>query len=250
MKKLLFFLVATFSLQAEIVEISHLDEMTSHITPQTLIVFDIDNTIYHSKQYLGSDEWFGHRCQQHGLDQALSEWMAVQNITDVVPVEEHVATYIADLQQKGYTVMGLTTRGLGMALCTTRQLGSLGVHLGKSAPSQDEHFFTNGLGILYRQGILFTSGTHKGICFKKLMELIDYQPKRVVFINDKASHLKPVEEVCLQQGIDFTGLRYGYIDATVEAFRPEIADLQFKKFTEIISDEEAATMLQKTSLKK
>ena len=102
------------------------------------------------------------------------------------------------------------------------------------------------IGVLYRKGIMFTSGTNKGVAVFKLFELAGYRPKHVVFVNDKAANIRDVEESVVANGMDFIGLRYGYGDERVASFRPEIAEIQWAHSTlgHLISDEEAEALLE------
>lgn len=150
---------------------------------------------------------------------------------------------ICDLQEK-YKVIGFTTRGLALATRTVHQLKSIGIDLTTSALTEEEIFFQNGHGVIFRKGILFTSGTHKGKAFGKFLNILNITPKSVLFINDKASDLAQVEEYCLENNIPFIGLRYGYLDEKVKNFRADIADVQFTKFKHILSDHEADKFLK------
>lgn len=249
--------VALFSLFssllcAQIVEVRTMAEVRTMVDPEALIVFDIDNTIMETAQTLGSDQWFYHRRQfylsegfhpQEALEMALAEWMAVQNLTPVQLVEEEVQGFIEELQREGVSVMGLTTRGLGLATRTLRQLHSLQVDLSPTAPLKEETLFKGDRAILYRQGILFTAGTHKGRAFLQLCEKIGGVPRKVVFINDKENHLAEVEESCEASQVEFLGLRYGFLDEKVALFSHELASVQWDHFGRLISDEHAQAVL-------
>lgn len=237
-----------FPLFSEIIEIKYISEMAKYLEDKPLIIFDIDNTIMCPAQTVGSDQWFSHRIKKHEKDghtssdamgKALSEWMAVQCITDMRLVERHTAALIKDLQDRGLSVMALTTRDHGFALRTLQQLHSLDVHLERTCPSKEEIYFKNGEHCIYRQGILFTAGSHKGTALKTLLSELRLQPKKILFINDKHNHLTPVEEICKKEKIAFIGLRYGFLDEKVKAFSPDLADHQFEKFKALLSDEEA-----------
>ncbi len=244
-----FFLVP---LTAEIVEVNNFDEIKKYATAETLVILDIDNTLIMPKQTLGSDQWFRYRLEYYrklgksypeALECALPEWEAVQNITSVQVVEETIPEVIAYLQKEKIRVIGLTTRGLALATRTVYQLGSVGIDLSVTAPTKEEIPLLNPHVILFRKGILFTAGTHKGKGLQKLLAKLDFQPKSIVFINDKRGNLRQLEEGVDELAIPFIGLRYGYLDATVDNFRSDIADLQFKHFSAIISDKEAETIL-------
>ncbi len=141
--------------------------------------------------------------------------------------------------------MGLTTQGLALATRTVKQLRTLGFDLSKTAPRQSDCYFENGHGVLYRQGILFTSGTDKGKALIRFLELSGARPERVVFLNDKQTHLVEVERALEKAGIEFVGLRYSYSDDRVNRFSPLIADIQFRysSFDRILSDGEAEAIL-------
>ena len=245
-------LLWTAALPAEIYETYNMDELYGHLKPGMLVVFDIDNTLIEPVQELGSNQWFENRIKEYlsygysshdALQTALKEWTAIQSITVVKLVEPGIDGIVKDLQEKGYKVMGLTTRGLSLSTRTVEQLESVGVDLRPTAPTQEEVFFMNERGVLFRGGALFTAATHKGEALRKLLEAADHRPDSIMFINDKYSHLVPVEEFCTQAGIPYCGLRYGYTDEKVKNFRKQIAEVQFYHFGHILSDDAAERIL-------
>lgn len=235
----------------EIIEARHFREISEHVAPDTLILLDIDDTILVPIQMLGSDEWFTYQWKTHenegmnrveACEKTLREWEAVRHLTAMELVEPETNATIQDLQAQGFCVMGLTTQGLALATRTVQQLEQHHINLSKTAPSPQDYFLSSeSHGVLYRHGILFTSGTKKGKALFQLCEKIGYFPKRILFINDKASHLTDVETAANERKIPFLGLRYAYSDARKALFRPEIADWQFthSSFAHILSDEEA-----------
>lgn len=250
---LFFILFVSNFLQSAIYEVAHFEEIYQHLQPNSLIIYDIDDTLICMNQHLGSDHWFYYRFQRYqkaglsnheALEKALNEWESIQHLSGCKPVERNNPEIVADTQ-KNYTVIGLTTRGLGLATRTSQLLQESGYDLSLNPLTQNElHFMQNEEGILFRKGILFTAGKHKGDCLEKLLNATGSHPKHILFINDKRSHLLPVEEFCLRSGIEFTGLRYGFIDDFRNAFNPAIADLQWAHFGNILSDGEAEKILQ------
>lgn len=253
MKKVFLFLVLfTATLRGEIIEIHSLDEVDPYIYSGQLIVFDIDNTLMYPKQQLGSHRWFlsrlahyeNNECEpQFALEKALDEWTAIQSFTEVRMVEPFTSSIVRDLQEQGRTVMGMTTRGLSMARFTLEQLGSLKIHLDITAPTSREHFFYDRQGVLFRNGILFTAGTHKGRALFHFLDEIRYHPLSVLYIDDEYSHLEEVEKICQERQIDFIGLRYGHLDEQDMHFSKELTDMQLQHFGKLISDEEAEDLL-------
>jgi len=249
--KILFFMSLCVFANARILECDRFEKIQTYVNEETLILFDIDDTLMVPKQMLGSDEWFGYRCRFHreqGLDQgkalekALAEWEAVRHLTEMEIVEEGTAQAIRELQEKGFQCMGFTTQGLALATRTAQQLRGLDIDLKKSIPFQDDCYLElDNHGVLFRNGIFFTSGTNKGKALFALCEKMGYSPKKIVFINDKYSHLREVEKVAEEKQVKFVGLRYGYSDGRKKCFSQEIADVQFNhsSFTHILSDAEA-----------
>ena len=243
-------------LHAEIIEVGHFQEITEYLDSETLVILDIDDTLLVPIQTLGTDPWFLSRLEYHwhitndrsrALDKALAEWEAVRHLTDVKLVEAKTDEIIDNMQRNNIVVMGLTTQGLSLSDRTPVQLQSLSINLSKSAPSSQDCYFINGArGVLYHHGILFTSGTSKGEALLQLLDLIDYHPKKIVFINDKKTHLQDVEKSATSRNINFVGLRYSYSDERVANFSPEIADAQWKysSFDHLLSDEEALDFMK------
>jgi hypothetical protein len=260
MQKLMTFFLPLFAcisqLQAEIVEISNFKEVHPHITDDALVLLDIDDTLMINVQMMGTDEWFHHRMNffiklgltaSEALEKAVAEDEAIQHVSEMRIVEHGTEAIVDELQKQGCLVMGLTTRGFGIAKPTIRQLLELKIDLSKSAPSQHDHYAqSEEHGVLYRKGILFTGGTHKGEALFRFCSAIGLRPRRIVFVNDKATHLAQVEETAKKQGVPFLGLRYGYSDSRKAAFQLEIAECQFRHspFQRLLSDEEAMVILQ------
>lgn len=246
--------VSIWSLHAEIVEIKNFNEIVDYIHPETLFVVDIDDTLLIPVQTLGTDVWFLSRLDHHfqikkdrflALDRALAEWEAIRHITNVKIVEEGTDEIINEMQKSNIVMMGLTTQGLGLTDRTIVQLKSLSIDLSKTAPSIQDCYFINGHnGVLYRQGVLFTSGTSKGEALIKFLDTINYYPKHIVFINDKKTHLQDVEKSVELRNMNFIGLRYSYSDQRVANFCKEIAEIQWthSTFDHLLSDEEAAAL--------
>lgn len=255
----LIFLTLVFMsyLHGEIIEIKSFNEITPHIQQETLVIVDIDDTLLVPVQTLGTDVWFLSRIDHHfqikkdkllALDKALAEWEAIRHMTNVKVVEAGADELIHDLQNNQRVMMGLTTQGLALATRTIVQLKSLSIDLSKTAPSLHDHYFMNGKnGVLYRNGILFTSGTSKGEALIKLLDRINYHPKHIVFVDDKKSHLQDVEKSVELRGMSFIGLRYGFSDQRIANYSAEIAEIQWKysTFDHLLSDEEAALLMKK-----
>jgi hypothetical protein len=245
---------------AQIVEAPHFADVVPYAAADTLVVLDIDDTLLVPAQMLGCDEWFCYRLEKHqkegssvedALEKTLAAWEAVRHLTKMEIVEPQSDKIIHDLQQKGCSIIGLTTQGLALATRTSQQLAENDINLTLTAPYKDDQYFQlNNHGILYRNGILFTSGAPKGKALFILCDRIQFHPKRIVFVNDKAKHLVDVETTAQERGVEFIGLRYGYSDARKKVFSVEIAEYQFthSSFHHILSNEEASRLIKKAQI--
>ncbi len=242
-------LVNFISVQSETIEIQNMEEIHQYLQPDTFIVFDIDNTLIEPIQELGTDQWFYLQLASYlengmlfkaALSKALAEWHAIQFLTKVNIVEKGSDEIVFDLQNKGFKIIGLTTRGFVMSHCTRDQLESVKIDLSINSPVDTHYFFQNGdREVLFHKGILYTQASHKGNAFFTLLEKMNYRPAHIVFINDKATHIREIEEICEEKNIPFIGLRYGFLDEKVKNFKKHLADIQYKKFGRILTDEEA-----------
>ncbi len=252
--KILFFSITLFicsSISAKIIEIKHFNESIPYLTKDTLLILDIDDTLLVPKQMLGSDMWFEDRIKQQkgseAFEKTLNEWEGIRHFTQMQVVEPGMQKNIEDLQKKEHIIIGLSTQSLTLSKVTFKQLINNQIDLRITAPQESYYFQNENKGVLYVNGILFTSGTSKGKALFQLLEKTKQKFKRIVFINDKASHLMDIEQEAEKNHVEFVGLRYGYSDFRKKSFDSRIANTQLNRsgFTQILSDEEAKVLLQK-----
>lgn len=253
MKFLLFFIITLSSINAKIIEIKYFNESVPYLTKDTLLVLDIDDTLLVPKQMLGSDRWFQERIkQQKGLSAAeafektLHEWEGIRHFIEMQIVEPGMQKTIEALQKKEHLIMGLSTQALTLSKVTFKQLINNQIDLRLTAPQKSYYFQHENQGVLYVNGILFTAGTSKGKALFQLLEKTQQKFKRIVFINDKASHLADVEQEATKNDVEFFGMRYGYSDFRKKSFDAKAAEIQLNQsgFTQILSDEEAKNHLK------
>jgi hypothetical protein len=209
-------------------------------------------------QMLGNDTWFEYQLNCHreegmgfsfALEKTVSEWEAIRHLTRMELVELDVDEVLTSLQEQSVALMGVTVQGLALATRTVLQLKDLDISLFRTAPWQNDYCFpVEEHTVLYRQGILFTSGKAKGKTFFQFCENLNLCPKRIVAIDDKGSHLKIFEHEAEKRGVEFVGLRYSGCDARKQAFNRELAEIQWNlsTFAHILSDDEARQVFEKS----
>lgn len=239
-------------LSAQTFEIKSIDEVFAHVTPSTLVVLDVDETLLTTSQMLGGDRWFTDQLKQlqhqnfsfeEALAKTLPDYISLQNKTKVKPIEHQAAAVIHTLQKRGHCVIGLTSRSTEIAYVTINQLKTLGIYLQPTAITIPKIEVYSHYPSKYIEGILFSGGLNKGELLYDLMQYAQVNVDRVIFINDKVKYLKQMEDFFEPKNIEFIGLRYGAADASIEAFDPTLAETQKKYFDKILPNDVALKLL-------
>jgi len=222
------YILTVASLNASIVEIKSIDCVLKHVDKDSMVFFDIDNTICAADEARATDQWFS-AMLAHAKTLGYQELPAVaavlpyyeeaQKKSSVHAVESQVATIIRTLQQRHIPVMTLTARSLPFVHCTKRQLRSIGIDLSCALFKKTDCMFTlkNGKA-RFLNGCMFCGNNDKGEVLLQLLRAQQLAPKKIVFIDDKAKNLRCVQQALAKKNIAFVGLRYGKTDAEVKSF--------------------------------
>ncbi len=253
----LFILVITllpFLSEAKIIETITIKTVVPLIDEDTWLVVDLDNTVFEGKQALGHTEWFydkAYALMKEGmtLDEATREcypmWIEIQKICPVKPVEDVFIPALKNVQQRGIIVMGLTHRQPSLVDSTISQLASLGWSFQPTAPVKNIFAVPSSTPTIYKEGILFTGEYNKkGEMFTRFLAIISQKPKKIIFIDDKRSHVEDVERAVTEQGIECIGVHYRAIEYAEKVYYPEIAEFQTKFLKTIMSNEAAILLMQ------
>src|SRR5262249_25249503 len=107
-------LIFSVAAQAKTIEIQQMRQILPAVTANTMVIFDIDNTILRPAQTLGSDQWYGYEVKRltstgmpedRAISIAIAAWMNVQTKTAVLPVEAATPQLIQFLQKNHVPVM-------------------------------------------------------------------------------------------------------------------------------------------------
>lgn len=215
---------------------------------ETIVVFDIDNTLIRQDQMIGTHQWgdyFHERAMRRGVpeDKARSEqykaFAEVQPFVKVIPVESRVVSLLNTLETRHIEHLALTARSAELRPITLMQLQVVHHDFEKNFPKlKDESLFKDVL----EKGVIFATGRAKGELLKSIVENSIKRPKRIVFIDDKLYNLESVEKSFKESNIILDSYRYGAADGIVAGFDPKLADVEYsflKELKLLISDSEA-----------
>ncbi|MBA3238761.1 MAG: DUF2608 domain-containing protein [Parachlamydiaceae bacterium] len=234
----------------KIIETDCFDEIRSHITENTAIFFDLDNTLVEPVQHFGSVQW-GEHFEKRLLEtgKSLKEveaflqpyWNGLLPDLSMRLLDQTAPNIIRELQQKGHLVLGLTARDPMDAIYTHPLLDQIGIRFESEYADQK---ISMSFPAIFERGVLFT-GIHnsKGESLVALLKQINHFPQKVLFVDDKLNHVQSLEGPLAELNIDYIGVRYSKADKRVQEFDAQIADLQMQHFPKFISDEEAREML-------
>jgi hypothetical protein len=241
-----------------VIEIKSLEEVLKYADKprENVVIFSIDNVLLSSDYQISTRQWFYHRIdlyQKKGLndrdavDRAIAEWTAVLSLVPQTIVDPKAPEVLEKLKKNQIRFLGLTSRGVGLSSRTIQHLKSFNIDLSSGATSQSDLPLMLGEKLLlYRNGVLFTSGSHKVMALKKLQEMATItQPKKIIMVSQSEDSLTLMEESLRlhSKGTEFIPLRLSIMDKQISEFDPNLADVQFEHFARFISNEEAKKLL-------
>lgn len=249
----------TSFLQADIMEITQIDDIRPYITKDALYLFDIDDTLIDNPFSLGSPpwrNWVKSKLPNYDINFVLYDALTlfIAKNAPYKTVEPSTANLIADLQNQGHAVFAFTARGRsqwyttdieGVDRFTDEQLHHAGIDfkatlIPEELQSLETTYFCD--GVIYAQHIA------KGDLLKHLFKDLKYYPSLVIFVDDKLEQVQSVEAAVKGAGIPFIGFWYRRSEFDRKNFNPMIANIQLESLLlqgEII-DDDAALELAKT----
>ncbi len=208
-----------------------------------LVVFDIDNTLLAMEQGLGADQWY--EWQKEHVEEACDERvvgdrLAVQGAlffaSAMRPTQANAPALVRRLQDAGFPVIALTSRGVEFRLQTFRELRRNGYDFRRSAIGPvagwpDDFIPDRGTRpARYEDGVFLTTGQHKGAMLKELLQRTgSLLPRAVVMVDDKQDNLDAVRETFSGLGVPVRAWRYAGEDRNVEAFDPDASHREWRQ---------------------
>lgn len=202
----LFFLLVTypvFSETALIHTINSMQEINKYIDKDTLILLDLDHTVFEGKEYgYGHANWFYDRIEKGKaigkneveiIKKMFPHWLHSQKNAQVKPVEPFIPELIKQLQTEGYFVMGLTSRQIPLVDITINQLKGIDVDfISKQLPNEklDLNFDAP---TQMKAGILFCSDyNNKGDVLHAYLDKFKIVPKKILIVDDSMRNIQSV----------------------------------------------------------
>lgn len=200
--------------------IKSLSEIEAHLgdPKDSLIIFDVDYVLTHPKELAFQFPNFAknmHFVKElftslSALERDLFANLMVFDQAGCQLVEKTTPLFIQQLQKKGYKVIALTAtltsplKGLNIKENRFKTLSSFGIDFSKSFPEHEEITFRSLLANrntypLFYKGILFSNGENqanqKGAVLKEFLEKISFDPKHIVFVDDRKPNLDSIQEI-------------------------------------------------------
>jgi hypothetical protein len=259
---LLLLVVSPVLAQAEVREALTMQEALKGADKDTLVIFDLDNTVMMPPQTLGGEEWFdyfvklrieefqknGHSAEQSkdkAIEQGANEWVKFHLNARVVPVEKETPSLINDLQNRGIQTMALTARPTELKDSTASQLKSIGIEFSKKSAT-DKNIKLSGKhpAEFYKGALLVGPKNNKGELLVAFLKQLSVKPKKIIFVDNKIHHVENVEKALASLNIAYFGRRHAAADQKINSMDKELVKIQHKYFFgEVLSDREAKKLL-------
>jgi len=237
--RFLLFLFLALSIQnahihAIIFESKNLSDINKHIDKDTLMVFDIDDTIAQLPK--GLCQWLDFRAKElqkkgfdiaEAYDLALPMFFTIANCNPLVPLCDS-PKLIKQLQDKNIKTIGLTNRSFPIIERTISQLEDIDISFANNSLCKKDMNLSIEYKSKYSHGIVFVAQNDKGQMLFLFLEKIKHTPKKIVFIDDSLKHVKAVEREAKKHGIEFIGIHFTYKQDHLSS--PEVITQAMREF--------------------
>ena len=241
-------------LNAEFHEIHSLEEIERYIEEDTLVLLDLDQTVYYIKEHFGSPEWFYLQIDQ-GLQSGDADRNSVisnfyptfakaQKVCPGILINSTTPSFIKRLQKRGVPIMGLTHRQPYLSIATLKQLDSMGIDFRKNLPFSKSFQLEYPHNPTLFHGVLFVADYNdKGEVFMLFFDRLEKTPKQILFVNDKLHNLESLQRA-LPSNIEYLGMHFLFHPDKKEPLHLGAAKIQQETLGKILSDRQAKTLLE------
>lgn len=266
--------VCIFSnISAEIYHCKTIQEVLPYLeqtTPNTLVVFDIDDTLIAKKDKVlrpaAKDYHMGcyfKLIQKVKFDHIVHLISIVEKYAQPLLVDDAWPSIISDLQKITPYVMAHTAAfpkkmGIFDSFPEVRHqlLNSLGIDFSLISPTFADAELTSldhipNVHPVFYSGMLFSENYAKGEALGAFLSHYGFTPEKVIFVDDHTNNLRTVEKELNKRGIPFTGIHFEETNLFSDTYDEDIAAVQYHYLVEKLewkNDEEAAVILERDGL--
>lgn len=248
------FMAINTTISAQIISCSNLSLFESAVHKadvNTLVIFDVDHVlIMPTDEYslnrnpYRRELWHELRNKYSKEDFNFLRSIAVSSAKWCL-VDSYITNIFSYLQKKGIKTVALTSLNTGkfgvikkMEDLRVKELNSVGINISRMNTLTGTLSINNLSGVngvpMLKSGIIFTAEIDKAIVLESILVSKNYQPKRIMFIDDQINNLESVGNLCKKRGIEFQGFHYiavskmktHVIDKKLEKFRFQILEKQ------------------------
>ncbi len=251
-------IVSTF--KSQILETTDIAALLPYVDKNTLLIFDVDYTIFRSKNSLGSPEWARHLIKQEknkGFNREESFkkiypiWAKAQKFSEITLIDNRFSKLFQDARKKALSCMAITNRLPDTAEITVWQLNKFGVDFSQSIIANLPYASSFKNQTLFYSGILFAHDFNKrGRVFLDWYNQIipgfnkRKNVKRIVCVDDSLQNLISMQKAVSHLGLEFVGFYYTAGNAYKKLFKPTLVEIEKNILLKNVSDSELRLELE------
>ena len=218
-----------------ILESNKLEDVYKHLKKNTLVLFDIDNTIANIQGNI--EPWVHHKAEQlsrNGLNKeeafhfTLCMFFILTDFAKFLPIG-NAPDIIQDLQKKSIPVLALTKRSMPFSKMTIKKLRKIGIDFSKQTLYQKNINLPATYMGGFSHGIIFTGSNKKGEILSLFLKKTNLVPSKIIFLDDRRKHLQSVANMCKEKNIPFVGIRISLMDSMKKNFNLTKAEKEMYK---------------------
>jgi histidinol phosphatase-like enzyme len=224
-------LILSFRTEAKIVETDSLEPIFEAIQksgPETLVVFDVKEVLFVAKDIIRTPKYkkeyrelISELAKRHPAAQVEKLESTILSQESLELVNPKIVDLISQSKSHGMKVIALTSGYSGKFGGIEKQedlrlksLQNLGIIFEDSFP--DKHFIRIA-GIegkarsgcqIFKQGVVFACRAPKGKVLEEFLKQVGYKPRKIIFVDNKETNLKSVEDYVKQHAIETENFLY------------------------------------------
>ncbi|MFK7872730.1 MAG: DUF2608 domain-containing protein [Oligoflexales bacterium] len=189
-------------------KIDKIQDVQSAIKDESLVAFDVDLTLLVPDHQIGMPQWSYTRIEHYlkeghnshtAFRMAVVDLLAVYNLVKFQPAEPHTARFLEALREKNVDIIGLTARGLELSHATHLHLRDNQMRFADRFEEQKERILKHPdlvRAISLDEGVIYTSGQHKGMALDAVLKSMEYPLRHLVFVDDEVRNLDKMHDFC------------------------------------------------------